>query len=134
MYEFNAIVIISLFYRFLKSKIENKQEGERNSGSDSQSEAKMENHSMLSRSIFEDFSSVNSNLTTPICWSKHVSLLETLIGDETSDTVAKWSYDQVHDFLTKFGIGTIQLDKFKEEVFMHILYIFAHTCNEMIKS
>lgn len=58
----------------------------------------------------------NSNLTTPMCWSKHAALLGDLVGVDTSNQVALWSCDQVLEFLSKFGISKPLLEKFKQEV------------------
>ncbi|XP_032779060.2 lethal(3)malignant brain tumor-like protein 3 isoform X2 [Daphnia magna] len=57
----------------------------------------------------------NSNLTTPMCWSKHAALLGDLVGVDTSNQVALWSCDQVLEFLSKFGISKPLLEKFKQE-------------------
>jgi len=74
------------------------------------------NQLQMSRSILEDYSLANTNLTTPLCWSKHAALLQDLVGDETCVAVAKWSLEQVNEFIAKFGTTSAQLDKFKEEV------------------
>lgn len=58
----------------------------------------------------------NVSLTTPLCWSKHSALLGALIGANTSNQVARWSCEEVVDFLTKFGMSSSLLDKFKNEV------------------
>lgn len=58
----------------------------------------------------------NSNVTTPMCWSKHASLLGDLVGADTSNQVARWSSDQVVEFLAKFGVNKLLLEKFKHEV------------------
>jgi len=69
----------------------------------------------MTRSILEDYSLANTDLTTPLCWSKHAVLLKNLVGDETCVAVAKWSLEQVNAFIAKFGTSSAQLDKFKEE-------------------
>lgn len=79
------------------------------------------NYLQMSRSILEDYSLTNTNLTTPLCWSKHATLLQNLVGDETCIAVTKWSPEQVNEFISKFGTSSAQLDKFKEEVSFSIL-------------
>lgn len=58
----------------------------------------------------------NSNLTTPMCWSKHAALLGGLVGTDTTNQVVRWTADQVVDFLAKFGVNKLMLEKFKHEV------------------
>lgn len=66
----------------------------------------------------------NSNLTTPMCWTKHAALLGDMIGVDTSAQVIRWSSDQVADFLTKFGINKLLIEKFKQEV--EQLFFYFH--------
>ena len=58
----------------------------------------------------------NSNLTTPMCWTKHAELLGDVVGVDTSNQVVRWSCDQVVDFLSKFGVNKAMLERFKQEV------------------
>jgi hypothetical protein len=58
----------------------------------------------------------NSNLITPMCWSKHAELLGNVVGVDTTKQVIRWSCDQVVDFLAKFGVHKAMLEKFKHEV------------------
>jgi len=67
------------------------------------------------RSILEDYSLANTNLTTPLCWSKHSTLLKDLVADETCVAVAQWSPEQVNAFVAKFGTASAQLEQFKEQ-------------------
>lgn len=60
----------------------------------------------------------NSNLTTPMCWSKHVALLGDIVGMDTTNQVVSWNCDQVSEFLAKFGINRLLLEKFKQEVLL----------------
>ena len=69
----------------------------------------------IQRSALEDFVN-NSNLTTPMCWSRHISLLSKYVEQESISAVSQWSVDQVVGFLIKFGMPEKELDKFKAEV------------------
>ena len=81
----------------------------------------------MTHSILEDYSLANTDLTTPLCWSKHAVLFQNLVGDETCVAVAKWSLQQVNAFIAKFGTSSAQLDKFKEEVsFQSLSYFFYY--------
>lgn len=61
-------------------------------------------------------SHVNSSLTTPLCWSKHSALLADIVGSHTSVQTSQWSCEQVVEFLGKFGINSLLLERFKHEV------------------
>lgn len=64
----------------------------------------------------DDCWATNTNLTTPLCWSKHASLLSKYIDTETVASVSRWTVQQVVDFLVKFGTAAKELDHFREEV------------------
>ena len=61
-------------------------------------------------------SHVNSSLTTPLCWSKHSILLADVVGSHTSVQTSHWTCEEVVEFLAKFGINNLLLERFKHEV------------------
>lgn len=72
-------------------------------------------------------SPINSSLTTPLCWSKHSALLTDFVGSATSAQASRWTCEQVLEFLKKFGINSLLLERFKHEV--NCFYEFAKTGN-----
>ena len=89
-------------------------------GQNDQCEASVNCSTQARRSMQQDYSMMNyptnSNLITPMCWSKHASLLGDLVGVDSSNHVKSWPCDKVLDFLSKFGVNKLLLDKFKYEV------------------
>jgi hypothetical protein len=98
------------------------EESSRNSlgGPNDQLDASMSGSVSTKKSVHSGYSMMNfpanSNLTTPMCWSKHAALLGDVVGIDTSNQVTRWSCDQVMDFLAKFGVNKVMLEKFKQEV------------------
>lgn len=98
------------------------EDSSRNSsrGHNDQFEASVSCSNLARRSMPPGYSMVNyptnSSLITPMCWSKHAALLGDLVGVDTSNQVKRWSCDQVLEFLSKFGVNKLLLDKFKHEV------------------
>ncbi|XP_046442575.1 lethal(3)malignant brain tumor-like protein 1 isoform X2 [Daphnia pulex] len=97
------------------------EESSRNSlgGPNDQLDASMSGSVPTKKSVHSGYSMMNfpanSNLTTPMCWSKHAALLGDVVGIDTSNQVTRWSCDQVMDFLAKFGVNKVMLEKFKQE-------------------
>lgn len=82
--------------------------------------------SQARQSVFQDFYPTNASLTTPLCWSKHAALLGDVVGANTTNDVVKWNFEQVGEFLAKFGIISPLLERFKEEVCLIIDSVYVY--------